>query len=75
MNGAVKVAVFAPPEKGKANQAVEKLLASEFGLPKRAVRVVSGGSSRRKTINLEGIAQAQVDKWLKNLKSQNEGTE
>lgn len=64
MDGAMKVAVTAPPEKGKANKALGKLLAAELGLPKHAVAVVKGGGSRRKTLRLRGIRQEQLDKWL-----------
>jgi uncharacterized protein (TIGR00251 family) len=40
---AVKVAVAAPPEKGAANRALEKLLAETFGLSAGAVAVSAGG--------------------------------
>jgi hypothetical protein len=45
----LKVRVTAPPERGKANQAVEKLLSSATGM---AVRVISGHSSPRKEVEL-----------------------
>ena len=64
MDGVVKIAVTAPPEKGKANKALEKLLAVEWGLPKGAVAVVKGGASRRKTLRLQGIRQEQLEEWL-----------
>lgn len=56
MGDALKVAVSAPPEKGKANRAVEKLLAKTLGLPASAVRVVGGETSRRKTVRCDGIS-------------------
>ena len=43
----LKVRVTAPPDKGKANRAVEKLLSSETGM---RARVVSGHSSPRKEV-------------------------
>lgn len=61
---ALKVAVSAPPEKGKANQAVERLLAREFGLPPSAVSVIAGGASRTKRVRLQGIDHAQLQQWL-----------
>ena len=64
MNDALKVAVTAPPEKGRANKAVMKLLAEEFGLPIAAVSMVSGSGSRRKIFRLQGVAQHQVEAWL-----------
>ena len=47
--GALKVSVTAPPEKGKANDAVVKLLAKALGLPKGAVTIVAGETSQDKT--------------------------
>ena len=62
--GAVKVAVAAPPEKGAANRALEKLLAEEFGLASGAVTVVAGGSSRRKRVSLQGVSPERVRAWV-----------
>ena len=61
---ALKISVTVPPEKGKANHAVEKLLAKVFGLPKSSVTVVVGGASRRKTVELRGVSQDKVAEWL-----------
>ena len=57
-DGAVHLAVRvrAVPEKGAANAALEKLLADRLGLPKRAVSVVAGATSRLKTVRLSGDA-------------------
>lgn len=46
--------VRAVPEKGEANAALEKLLAAEFGIPRKSVAVVAGGTSRLKTIRITG---------------------
>ena len=43
----------APPEGGKANAAVEKTLAHAIGVPKSAVRVVRGHSSRVKQVEID----------------------
>jgi uncharacterized protein YggU (UPF0235/DUF167 family) len=48
--------VRAVPEKGAANAALERLLANRLGLPKSAVRVISGATSRLKTVRLSGDA-------------------
>jgi uncharacterized protein (TIGR00251 family) len=64
MGDAVKIAVTAPPEKGKANQAVERLLAEEFGISAGAVAVIAGGGSRRKTVRLNGIGPERLRSWL-----------
>ena len=46
--------VRAVPEKGEANSALEKLLAAEFGIPRKSVKVVAGSTSRLKTIRIIG---------------------
>ena len=58
--GAVRVAVAAPPEKGKANQAVIALLADLLSVKKRDVTVVSGHAAPLKTIRIAGITPASV---------------
>ncbi len=49
----VKVRVTAPPERGKANAAVARLLANETGGSR--AEVVSGHSSRAKTVEVWGV--------------------
>jgi uncharacterized protein len=49
--------VRAVPDKGAANAALEKLLAERLDLPKRAVSVVAGSTSRLKTVRLRGAPQ------------------
>ncbi len=44
----LRIKVAAAPEKGRANQAVLKLLAGALGLPPAALRIVRGASSRDK---------------------------
>ena len=51
---ALKVAVTAPPEAGKATAAVVALLAEAWNMPKSAFSVVAGATDRRKTIHLQG---------------------
>ena len=50
----LKARVRAVPEKGKANKALEKLLAKYFDVPKSSVAVVSGSISRVKTVAVHG---------------------
>lgn len=42
-----------PPERGKANDAIIKLLAAHFNLPRSHVHLISGAISRRKIFELE----------------------
>jgi uncharacterized protein (TIGR00251 family) len=50
----LRLRVSAVPDKGKANAAVITLIAKAFGLPKRAVVLVSGETARLKTLRLSG---------------------
>jgi uncharacterized protein YggU (UPF0235/DUF167 family) len=51
---ALKVAVTAAPEAGKANAALIELLAREWRLPRRALALVAGAKDRRKTLHVTG---------------------
>jgi uncharacterized protein len=55
LGDALKVQVAAAPERGKANAAVEALLADALGVPIKSVRVTRGHSSPRKTVVVQGI--------------------
>lgn len=50
--------VRAVPEKGAANKALTKLTAKTLGLPKSAISLASGSTSRIKTLRLEGDPDA-----------------
>lgn len=49
----LKVTVFAPPEDGKANAAVQALLAHALGVAKSRLVLVRGATSREKLFRLE----------------------
>ncbi len=51
---ALKAAVTAPPEDGKANAALVALLAKAWRVPKSAICVVAGAADRRKILLVEG---------------------
>ncbi|NWF76999.1 MAG: DUF167 domain-containing protein [Chloroflexi bacterium] len=46
------VKVKEPPKEGKASQAVIRLLAQRFGVPKSQVRILSGVKSRNKIVEV-----------------------
>jgi uncharacterized protein len=52
----LKVKVRAAPEKGRANAAVETLLAQRLALPPSSVRIVAGFGSPLKTVDISAIA-------------------
>ena len=60
----LKIRVKAPPESGKANKAVEKLLASALQVPVNRVCIIRGGSSPRKVIEITGLSQADVEQRI-----------
>jgi len=57
---ALKVRLQAPPVDGAANEALVTLLAERLGVPRRAVRVVAGATSRAKTVEVDGTTEAAV---------------
>jgi len=64
LGDALKVRVTAPPEGGRANAALESLLASALGVPRTAVRVTAGHGSARKRVEIEGIERAELERRL-----------
>ena len=61
---ALRVSVSAAPEKGRANEAVEQLLASALGLAASDVRVVAGHTSRDKTVEIADLPPDEVRRRL-----------
>jgi uncharacterized protein (TIGR00251 family) len=59
-----KVRVAAPPEGGRANDAVLDLLARELSLPRRSLSIVSGQTAREKVVRMEGIDRAETERRL-----------
>ncbi len=59
-DGALKVALTAPPVEGAANAALVALLAKALGVAKRAVTIASGEASRQKRVQIEGVTAAEV---------------
>jgi uncharacterized protein len=59
-----KVRVSAPPEDGRANDAVLELLAERVGLPRGALSIVSGHRARDKVVEMSGIDSAEAERRL-----------
>jgi uncharacterized protein (TIGR00251 family) len=51
---ALKASVTAPPQDGRANEALLQLLARTWHLPRRDLSIVAGASSRKKTVRVAG---------------------
>ena len=58
----LKIRIQAPATDGKANDALCEFLAGEFGLPKSAVRIASGFSSRKKIVEADGLTREALEK-------------
>ncbi len=50
----------APAERGKANAAVEEMLARALGVPRESARIVGGRASARKVVEISGLSGAEV---------------
>ena len=61
----LRVRVNAPPVDGRANDALERLLARALDLTRSNVRVVSGGRGRLKTVAIEGMSEEDALKRLR----------
>lgn len=51
-DGSLKIDVAAPPEDGKANEALVRYLAEEFSVPRGSVEILSGFTSRKKVVRV-----------------------
>ena len=60
----LRIRVTAPPERGKANAAVESLLIKALGLSNGGVRIIAGGSSPRKVVEIVGLSEAEARRRL-----------
>jgi len=63
-DGHARIAVSAPPEKGKANEAVIEFLAGRVGVSRKDVSVAKGTTTPIKLIRIEGIAADTVRRRL-----------
>lgn len=60
----LKLRIQAPPEKGRANRAVIELLAARLGCRKGCIRLVAGGTSRDKVVEVEGWSDSDLQRAL-----------
>jgi len=59
-NGALKVAVTAPPEDGRANEAIVEVLRELLGVRRSEVVLLSGQTSRDKKFLVRGLTREQL---------------
>lgn len=65
--GALKVAVTAPPEDGRANQALVEVLRKELGVKRSQVELIGGQSSRDKRFLIRGMTRGELESRLVEL--------
>jgi uncharacterized protein (TIGR00251 family) len=65
LGGEWKLLLTAPAVEGKANRACIEFFARGLRAPRSAVRIVSGETSRHKRIEIEGIEQETLDRFLR----------
>jgi uncharacterized protein (TIGR00251 family) len=62
--GALKVAVTAPPQDGRANEALAEVLREALGLKRSQLELVGGATSRDKRFLVRGLARAELERRL-----------
>src|SRR5438094_707685 len=66
-NGALKVAVTAPPEDGRANQSLLEVLREALGLKRSQVELLSGQTSRDKRFLIRGVTAEELRRRMQEL--------
>ncbi|MDB5887322.1 MAG: hypothetical protein JWM03_194 [Rhodocyclales bacterium] len=66
---ALKIRLAAPPIDGKANAVLTSFLAKYLGVPKAAINILSGESSRHKILWVQGASVAALEKLEEEAKS------
>jgi uncharacterized protein len=61
---ALKVAVTAPPEDGRANQAITELLRDWLGLKRSQVELAAGATNRNKQFLIRGLKPDELGKRI-----------
>jgi uncharacterized protein len=59
-----KVRIAAAPERGRANAALVTLLGDTLRVERDSVRVVEGGSGRRKVVHVDGLGEEEAGRRL-----------
>ncbi|OGF03913.1 MAG: hypothetical protein A2W00_00375 [Candidatus Eisenbacteria bacterium RBG_16_71_46] len=59
-DGALRIAVAAPPEGGRANRALLELLSDVLGVRRSALTLVRGASARDKVVDVRGLEAAEL---------------
>lgn len=63
-DGAIKIRIASPPVDNAANRTLIEFVAARLGIAKGKVRIVAGGSSRRKLLEIDDATAAAIDAAL-----------
>ena len=69
-SGILHVRVTSPPVDGAANAALVSLLAQTLSVPKSAISIDSGASSRQKKLTVDGKSRSDIDAILARWQSE-----
>jgi uncharacterized protein YggU (UPF0235/DUF167 family) len=58
--GQLKARLTAPPVDGTANEALVTLLADRLHIPKRAIHIIRGATSRLKTVEIDNLTADEL---------------
>ncbi len=60
-DGSLKVYVTAPPEDGRANEAVVETIAEWIGVKRRQVEIIAGATNRNKVVRITGVNPTAIN--------------
>ncbi len=63
----LKMSVLSPPEDGKANKAVIKILAKELDIKPSQLEIMSGRASREKKLHITGVTRESLERLSKEV--------
>ncbi len=63
-NAALKISLTTPPTDGRANSALIAFLAERLNIPRTSIQLISGATSRSKTLRITGISAAEAESRL-----------
>jgi uncharacterized protein (TIGR00251 family) len=71
-DGVIKIRIAAPAVENAANEELVEFVAEALGVSKRSVRIISGTSSRRKMLAIDGVTEEELAAKLRSLMSRRE---
>lgn len=67
----LKIRTQAPPERGKANTCVLKIIAQSLGIPKNSITLIKGETSVNKVISIAGLTLEEIKQKIDNSHQSN----